>query len=243
MAAASRFPPHNSREPDGTGAARQAGHSHRRCNSNRHLPQLSSVQGTDRPQRHSHRDHGCTSQRRCIPRHDKRLSPAGAAVQRKADRVVAEFRRTGRDRDGERAANQRDARSLGAADRDRGGVAGYKFLARRPRACVRRNARKSVALVRCCIRCSPNVGWRVLTRVAWRAPHGFEDVSPKAVPAAPGSLAERFVRGENVISISDLVDDANFQRSVGAQSLVHRGNARTFLGLRSARMTGCLGRS
>ena len=70
-----------------------------------------------------------------------------------------------------------------------------------------------------------------LTRVAWRAPHGFEDVSPKAVPAAPESLAVRFVRGENVISISDLVDDANFQRSVGAQSLVHRGNARTFLGV------------
>jgi GAF domain-containing protein len=41
-----------------------------------------------------------------------------------------------------------------------------------------------------------------LTRVAWRAPQGFEDVSPKAVKAAPGSLAERFVRGENVISIS-----------------------------------------
>jgi len=70
-----------------------------------------------------------------------------------------------------------------------------------------------------------------LTRVAWRAPQEFEDVSPKAVPAAPGSLAERFVRGENVISISDLVDNANFQQSVGAQSLARRGNARTFLGV------------
>src|SRR5215472_1134363 len=70
-----------------------------------------------------------------------------------------------------------------------------------------------------------------LTRVAWRAPQGFEDVSPKAVTAAPGSLAERFVRGENVISISDLVDGANYQQSVGAQSLVRRGNARTFLGV------------
>jgi GAF domain-containing protein len=44
-----------------------------------------------------------------------------------------------------------------------------------------------------------------LTRAAWRAPQGFEDVPPKAVTAAPGSLAERFVRGENVISISDLL--------------------------------------
>jgi GAF domain-containing protein len=70
-----------------------------------------------------------------------------------------------------------------------------------------------------------------LTRVAWRAPQGFEDVSPKTVPAAPGSLAERFVRGETVISISDLVDDPNFQQSVGAQSLARRGNARTFLGV------------
>jgi signal transduction histidine kinase len=70
-----------------------------------------------------------------------------------------------------------------------------------------------------------------LTRVAWRAPQGFEDVSPKAVPAALGSLAERFVRGENVISISDLVDNANFPQSVGAQSLARRGNARTFLGV------------
>jgi GAF domain-containing protein len=70
-----------------------------------------------------------------------------------------------------------------------------------------------------------------LTRFAWRAPHGFEDVSPKTVPAAPGSLAERFVRGETVISISDLVDDPNFQQSVGARSLARRGNARTFLGV------------
>jgi len=44
-------------------------------------------------------------------------------------------------------------------------------------------------------------------------------------------LAERFVRGENVISISDLPEDANYQQSVGAQSLVRRGNARTFLGV------------
>jgi GAF domain-containing protein len=82
-----------------------------------------------------------------------------------------------------------------------------------------------------------------LTRVAWRAPQGFEDVSPKAVTAAPGSLAERFVRGENVISISDLVDDENYQQGVGAQSLVRRGNARTFLGValrRDDRLLGTL---
>ncbi len=36
----------------------------------------------------------------------------------------------------------RDARGLGAADRDRRGVAGHQFLARRPRAGVRRDARK-----------------------------------------------------------------------------------------------------
>ena len=38
--------------------------------------------------------------------------------------------------------SDRDARGAGAADRDRRGVAGHQFLARRPRAGVRRDARK-----------------------------------------------------------------------------------------------------
>ena len=60
-----------------------------------------------------------------------------AAVLRQADRAVAEFRGAGGHRDGERAADHRDARGAGAADRDRRGVAGHQFLARRSRAGVR----------------------------------------------------------------------------------------------------------
>ena len=65
------------------------------------------------------------------------LPPGSAAVHRQADRAVAEFRGAGGHCDGERAALDRDARGLGAADRDRRGVAGHQFLARRSRAGVR----------------------------------------------------------------------------------------------------------
>ena len=71
-----------------------------------------------------------------------RLSPGGAAVHRQADRAVAEFRGAGGHRDGERAADHRDARGAGAADRDRRGVAGHQSLARRSRAGIRCDARK-----------------------------------------------------------------------------------------------------
>ena len=74
-----------------------------------------------------------------------RLSPGSPAVHRQADRAVAEFRGAGGHRDGERAADDRDARGLGAADRDRRGIAGHQLLARRPRAGVRRDAGKGDA--------------------------------------------------------------------------------------------------
>ena len=51
-----------------------------------------------------------------------RLSPGGAAVFRQADRAVAELRGAGGHRDGECAADHRDARGAGAADRDRRGA-------------------------------------------------------------------------------------------------------------------------
>ena len=76
------------------------------------------------------------------------LPPGGPAVHRQADRAVAELRGAGGHRDGERAADHRDARGAGAADRDRRGVAGHQLLARRPRAGVRRDARKGDAAVR-----------------------------------------------------------------------------------------------
>ena len=51
-----------------------------------------------------------------------RASPGGATVHRQADRALAELRRAGGHRDGERAADHRDARGIGAADRDRRGA-------------------------------------------------------------------------------------------------------------------------
>ena len=80
------------------------------------------------------------------------LSPGSPAVHRQADRAVAELRRAGGHRDGERAADHRDARGPGAADRDRRGAGGHQLLARRPRAGVRRDARKGDAAVRGSVR-------------------------------------------------------------------------------------------
>ena len=55
--------------------------------------------------------------------------PAGSAtIHRQADRSAAKF--ASGHRDGERAADHRDARSIGAADRDHRGVAGHQFLSR-----------------------------------------------------------------------------------------------------------------
>jgi len=56
--------------------------------------------------------------------------------------AIAEFRGAGGHCDGERAAPDRNARSTGAADRDRRSVAGYQLLTRRPRAGVRGDAGK-----------------------------------------------------------------------------------------------------
>ena len=85
---------------------------------------------------------GGTGKRREAARNDHRLSPGGPFVFGKADRAAAKFRGAGGDRDGERAAADRDARGTGAADRDRRGLAGHQFLAWRPHAGVRRDARE-----------------------------------------------------------------------------------------------------
>ena len=88
----------------------------------------------------------------CAARRDCRIPPGGAAVLRQADRAVAELRGAGGDRDGERAADHRDARGARAADRDRRGIAGHQFLARRPRAGVRRDSGEGAPTVRAHLR-------------------------------------------------------------------------------------------
>ena len=55
-------------------------------------------------------------------------------------------------RDGKCAAVDRDARSAGTADCDRRGIASHQFLARRPRAGVRRNTGKGPRPMRCLYR-------------------------------------------------------------------------------------------
>ena len=73
--------------------------------------------------------------------------PAGGAVHRPADRTGQHLRRSGGDRDRERAAADRAARGAGAADRDRGSVAGHQCLAGRSGAGVRCDAGKGDAAV------------------------------------------------------------------------------------------------
>ena len=75
-------------------------------------------------------------------------APAGRAVHRPADRTCQHLRRSGGDRDGERAADHRAARGAGTADRDRRGVAGDQRLARQSGAGVRCDAGKGDAAVR-----------------------------------------------------------------------------------------------
>jgi hypothetical protein len=72
----------------------------------------------------------------------------GPAICRKRDRASRKLRGTGGHRDGERKAPNRDPRGFRAADRDFGGIAGHQLLAGRPRAGVRRHARKGDAPVR-----------------------------------------------------------------------------------------------
>jgi len=59
------------------------------------------------------------------PRLRYRLSSGSATVHRQADCAIAELRGTGGDRDGKCAAPDRNARGLGAADRDRRGPTGH----------------------------------------------------------------------------------------------------------------------
>ena len=103
--------------------------------------------------------------------HHHRLSPGSPAVLRQADRAAAEFRRAGGHRDGECAADHRDARGLGAADRDRRGAAGHQF------------ARPATSR-RCSTRC-----WKRRMRLC-EAAHGIVlDLRRRALPIRSRSAA------------------------------------------------------
>src|SRR5260370_3080484 len=69
-------------------------------------------------------------------------------------------------------------------------------------------------------------------RAAWvGAPRELVDATREATltPAAD-SLAERFVRGEKVISIDDLVEDETYRHGAGVQALVRLGGAPRYVG-------------
>jgi len=64
------------------------------------------------------------------PREHRHLPRRSSALHRQANRTAAELRRAGSHRDGECAADYRDARGVGAADRDCRDIAGHQFLTR-----------------------------------------------------------------------------------------------------------------
>src|SRR5204863_2379173 len=68
-------------------------------------------------------------------------------------------------------------------------------------------------------------------RVAWRGPRELAEALPEIVTPAPGSIAERYVRGEKVVAIADLVRDETYHHSVGAQALAPVGGARSYIGV------------
>ena len=133
------------------------------------------------------------------------LPPRGPAVYRQADRAVAELRGAGGHRDGERAAHHRDARGPGAADRDRRGVAGHQFVARRPRAGVRCDLEKAHSL------CGAAKGSLIIydgETFRGGATRGVSAPSRKLVfaagPARGLPLSRALVPGERLVHIPDL---------------------------------------
>ena len=122
----------------------------------------------------------------------RHLPPGSSAVLRQADRAAAELRRAGGHRDGECAAHDRDARGVGAADRDRRGIAGHQFA--RPatsRRCSTRCSKRRCGCARPRLAvCSPMTRRAVPAASPARRAAGFAGIASAAGPphAVPGSL-------------------------------------------------------
>ena len=99
------------------------------------------AQAAGRYRRYPHPTCRAIAQGRSAPRRHHLKSPRGAAVFRQADRAVAELRGTGGDRDGERAADHRDARGA------------WSSRPRPPR-CCRSSIPRPATSRRCSTRCS-----------------------------------------------------------------------------------------
>ena len=98
----------------------------------------------------------------------------------------------------------RDARGLGAADRDRRGIAGYQLLARRPRPGVRRDARKGDSAMRGGFgSLHLMTGGASIRRNAGRA-RAFAIGCGSSVPSGRGgSPLARLLQGERIVHIAD----------------------------------------
>ena len=126
----------------------------------------------------------------------------------------------------------RDARGIGAADRDRRGIAGHQFLTRRPGAGVRRDARKGDTAVRSLVRSSCAA---LTARCFGQSPFVMHrdaaaEVAHEPVVPDPGSASERIVQGESVVHIPDLVDTEEYRSGVVSRLIaVEKLGARTAL--------------
>ena len=140
-----------------------------------------------------------------------------ATVHRQADRAAAEFRGASGHRDGKCAAHDRDARGAGAADRDRRGVAGHQFA--RPvisGRCSTRCSRRRIRL------CGAEYGslfdydGEMFHRAAARRPcrSRVRRVDAADRSARSGNRAGRVLRGEWLVHIVDIADDAGLSRMI-----------------------------
>jgi GAF domain-containing protein len=67
--------------------------------------------------------------------------------------------------------------------------------------------------------------------VAWRGPPELEGTLPGAVKPGPGTLGERYLRGEIVVSIANLLEDQVYRHDPSAQALADRAGARSYAGV------------
>jgi hypothetical protein len=109
--------------------ATRQGAAHCRLQAGGRLPRgRAGAGGTHRSGRRPHRTGGANAQAGRTRRRNCHLPPGGTAIHRQADRIGAEFRQSGRDRDRQHPAAQRTARIATAADCHRRRAQGHQPL-------------------------------------------------------------------------------------------------------------------
>ena len=128
------------------------------------------------------------------------------------------------------------ARGFGAADRDRRGIAGYQFLARRPRAGVRRDARKGFGSVRSRLGNLYTYDGELLRAVAVHGDARLVEWLGQIGPfrPAPGQPIARMLEGDPSLRITDLTEDEAYHSYPMFRAFVDMGGLRSSLGYRLA---------